>query len=64
MYKKAKAGLIREFTGVSAPYEEPDNPEIVVDTGSLPVEDCIDRLVGFLKQHGYIKITHTDRSDS
>ena len=64
MYKKARAGLIREYTGVSAPYEEPDDPEIVIDTASLSVEHCIDRLLGYLKQNGYIKRTHMDRSDS
>jgi adenylylsulfate kinase len=63
MYKKAKAGLIKDYTGVSAPYEEPEDPEIVVDTASLPVEACIDQMIGYLKQCGYIKRTRTARSD-
>ena len=42
----------------------PDDPEIVIDTASLSVEHCIDRLLGYLKQNGYIKRNHTDRSDS
>jgi bifunctional enzyme CysN/CysC len=41
LYKKARAGEIPEFTGVSAPYEKPDNPDIRLDTGTLGIDDCL-----------------------
>jgi len=40
-YKKARQGKISDFTGVSAPYETPENPELVIDTGTLSVEECL-----------------------
>ena len=55
MYKNARAGLIKEFTGVSAPYEAPADPEILLDTGLLSVEACTDRLIEYLIQNGFIK---------
>jgi adenylylsulfate kinase len=45
MYKKARAGQIQEFTGVSAPFEEPVNADIVVDTGEMGVEDCVRQIL-------------------
>jgi len=40
LYKKAREGLIKEFTGISAPYEEPVAPEIVLDTSRLSIDEC------------------------
>jgi len=40
LYKKARQGLIKEFTGISAPYEEPVAPEIVLDTSRLSIDEC------------------------
>ncbi len=54
LYKKAKAGEIPEFTGISAPYEEPENPEIVIDTGQSTVEQSVNFLFAYLTQHGII----------
>jgi adenylylsulfate kinase len=54
LYKKARAGEIPEFTGISAPYEEPLAPELVIDTGAEPVEKSIERLVAHLDQKGYL----------
>lgn len=48
MYRRARAGEIRHFTGVSAPYEVPESPELVVDTGSLSLEQCTDQIIDFL----------------
>lgn len=45
LYQKAREGKIPEFTGVSAPYEAPDNPSIRIDTGALSVDDSIGRLM-------------------
>jgi adenylylsulfate kinase len=49
LYKKAKAGEISEFTGISAPYEEPENPELVIDTGKLSIEESVNQLLSYLK---------------
>ncbi len=47
LYRKARAGEIPEFTGISSPYEEPLNPEIVLDTGRQSVEESVRRVVEF-----------------
>lgn len=54
LYKKARAGEIPEFTGISAPYEEPENAEIVLDTGKSSLDDCVIRVLDVLKQRGII----------
>ena len=54
LYKKARAGEIKEFTGISAPYEAPNTPELVIDTGSEPVEKSVERLVSYLDAKGYL----------
>ena len=48
LYRQARAGLLPEFTGVSAPYEPPPSPAVALDTGQLDVEECLDRLVALL----------------
>lgn len=45
LYKKAKAGEIKNFTGVSAPYEAPVNPEITLDTEKYTIEECVHQLL-------------------
>jgi adenylylsulfate kinase len=54
LYKKARAGEIPEFTGISAPYEAPLQPELVIDTGGEPVEKSVERLVSHLAEKGYL----------
>jgi adenylylsulfate kinase len=54
LYKKARAGEIPEFTGISAPYEAPEKPEVVLDTAKLSVEESVAELVGFLEKQGYL----------
>jgi len=54
LYKKARAGEIPEFTGVSAPYEPPENPELVLDTGSLSVDQSVSRIIEYLEEKGYL----------
>lgn len=48
LYKRARAGEIADFTGVSAPYEEPQRPELVVDSASASVEDCLEELIAYV----------------
>jgi len=54
LYKKARAGEIKDFTGISAPYEAPLSPELTIDTNGEPVEKSVDRLVTFLTAKGYL----------
>ncbi len=54
LYKKARAGEIPEFTGISAPYEEPDKAELIVDTTSQSEEDCLQALLSYLEEKGYL----------
>jgi adenylyl-sulfate kinase len=54
MYAKAFAGEIANFTGVSDPYEEPENPEIVCHTVQETVEESTARIIAYLEEHGYI----------
>ena len=54
LYKKARAGEIPEFTGISAPYEEPAKAELVIDTDSQSVEQSVAQLVGYLQEKGYL----------
>ena len=54
LYEKARQGLIKEFTGISSPYEEPTKPEIKIDTGSEDLNDCVDQVIAFLKERGII----------
>ena len=50
LYKKARKGEITNMTGLTAPYEEPENPELIVDTSLMPVNKCVDKLVDFLNR--------------
>lgn len=52
MYKKARAGQIAEFTGISSPYEAPENPELRVDTGNEVLEQCVRQVLAQMKLHG------------
>ncbi len=54
LYKKARAGIIPEFTGISAPYEAPENAEIVLKTGEQSVEESAAVVVAYLEKNGYI----------
>ena len=54
LYKKAKAGEIDQFTGVSAPYEEPERPEIVVETDKQSIEECVEKIIQYLKTNNLL----------
>ncbi|MGR9051359.1 MAG: adenylyl-sulfate kinase [Gammaproteobacteria bacterium] len=55
LYKKARAGKIPFFTGIDSPYEEPDNPELVVDTHNLSLEESVKAVMALLKERGIIQ---------
>jgi bifunctional enzyme CysN/CysC len=50
LYKKARAGEIKDFTGIQSPYEEPENAQLVIDTGELSVEDAMARLMAYVQE--------------
>ena len=54
LYKKARAGIIPEFTGISAPYEEPEAAELIVDTDKLNLEESVAMVVAYLEQKGVV----------
>ena len=54
LYKKARAGEIPEFTGISAPYEAPENPEIHLDTSKMNIEECADAVIRYLEELDFI----------
>ncbi len=55
LYAKARAGLIKEFTGISDPYETPENPELVIDTKDCTPDEASQRIILKLEQMGFIK---------
>ncbi|RMH50374.1 MAG: adenylyl-sulfate kinase [Zetaproteobacteria bacterium] len=48
LYRRARAGEIRDFTGISSPYEPPERPELVIDTATMSVEESVERIVTYL----------------
>ena len=54
MYRRARAGEIRDFTGISSPYEEPITPELIVDTGHLCLDKCVDQVISCLRDRGVL----------
>lgn len=54
LYQKARKGEIKNFTGIDSEYEVPENPEVVLDTSTMSVEDCADAVIEYLKAKGYL----------
>jgi len=54
LYEKAEKGEIKEFTGVSAPFEEPKNPALVLDTARYSIDESSEQLIQYLSKHGII----------
>lgn len=55
LYARARRGEIPEFTGISSPYEEPTSPDLVVDTGTSSLDECVHDVLCLLKERGIIK---------
>lgn len=53
-YRKARAGIIKEYTGVSAPYEPPEHPDLIIDTNTLDLKNSVQSILDFVKQVGLI----------
>lgn len=54
LYAKARAGVISDFTGVSAPYEIPRHADVAIDTSVLSIDQAAERLVQYLREHGLV----------
>ena len=57
LYKKARAGEIKGFTGIDDPYEEPSNPELVLKTADHSVEQCVQQCLELLSSKGIVNVT-------
>lgn len=58
LYAKARRGEIQNFTGVSAPYEEPEGAEIVIKSGEVGVEDAVRQIVAVLEEKGLLDVAN------
>lgn len=58
LYKRARAGEIRDFTGISSPYEEPIKPELTIETGTRPIEKCVEEVINLLIDRGILPDSH------
>jgi sulfate adenylyltransferase len=56
LYAKARAGIIKEFTGISDPYESPDDADVVIDTTKLSPEQAAQQILLHLEREGYVGI--------
>ena len=54
LYKKARSGSLKNFTGIDSPYEEPSEAEIHIDTNIFDVNNCCDKIINYLILHGFI----------
>lgn len=54
LYEKARKGIISDFTGISSPYEEPEHPELIIETNQVSIEKGAKAIIEFLKHHGII----------
>lgn len=53
-YRKARSGEIKEFTGISSPYEEPRHPDLVATTDTMTVEECVQAVIALLRSRSVI----------
>ncbi len=58
LYAKARAGILKEFTGISDPYEEPKDAEIVINTTGLPPEEAAQAIILYMQREGFIGVNN------
>jgi len=54
LYQKARAGLIANYTGISSPYEAPEEPALLLDSGGTSLEECVERIMCLLQEKGIV----------
>jgi adenylylsulfate kinase len=59
LYRRARAGQITDFTGITSPYEDPENPELILETAKLDVKQCADKVINLLVERGVIPVPNT-----
>jgi len=64
LYKKARAGEIAEFTGISSPYEAPTSPELIVNTGTTELEACVRQVIDEMMCRGIVTTTKSCKESS
>jgi adenylylsulfate kinase len=55
LYKRARAGEIKNYTGIDSPYEIPKNPELIIDTDKESLEESVSKIFSFLESKGVFK---------
>ena len=55
LYRRARAGEVKEFTGISSPYETPENPELVLDTNLHTLDECVEMVMALLRSRAVIR---------
>lgn len=61
LYKKARAGIIKNFTGIDDPFEKPVNPELIINTQELTLDESVVKILGYLSGNGYFKEPELER---
>lgn len=61
LYKKAREGEVKEFTGISAPYEGPLDPELTIDTSKMSVEESTRAILNYLEEKGYVEFSELSK---
>jgi bifunctional enzyme CysN/CysC len=56
LYKRARAGEIKNFTGLDSPYEAPENPEITINTVEMSAEDAADQIITWMRERGWFEV--------
>ena len=56
LYEKARSGAIKNYTGISSPFEEPANPDLILDTSVLSIDDSVARVLEHLKATDFLKL--------
>ena len=62
LYKRARAGQIAHFTGISSPYEQPEAPALKLNTTLLSVDECVRQSMDFMIDRGLLRVSHVERS--
>ena len=63
LYAKARAGILQQFTGISDPYEEPTDADIVIDTTCTTAEQAANEIIEYLEREGYLTAQHAPLAD-
>ncbi len=57
LYKRARAGEVADFTGISSVYDEPKNPELIIDTNNLTIDESVSRIVALMEERGVFSVS-------